>query len=89
MLGGHYNHQIRYLRKVQKFIVQIVKTKHFIRRRNLHYMKRFIVFSTDKVFSLDDLNDNFLELSEVIISLLKRNNILERWVSIQCTKAKN
>ncbi len=25
------------------------------------------IFSTDKVFSLDDLNDNFLELSEVIV----------------------
>ncbi len=25
------------------------------------------IFSTDKVFSLDDLNDNFLKLSEVII----------------------
>ncbi len=25
------------------------------------------IFSTDKLFSLDDLNDNFLELSEVII----------------------
>ncbi len=27
----------------------------------------FKVFSTDKVFSLDDLNDNFLELSEVTL----------------------
>ncbi len=59
-----------------------------IRRKNLHNMKRFIVFSTDKVFSLDDWNDNLLELSKVIISSLKRNNILERWVSIQFTKAK-
>ncbi len=25
------------------------------------------IFSTDQLFSLDDLNDNFLELSEVII----------------------
>ncbi len=25
------------------------------------------IFSTDKLFSLDDLNDNFFELSEVII----------------------
>ncbi len=32
------------------------------------YSENFLnIFSTDKVFSLDDLNDNFLDLSEVII----------------------
>ncbi len=33
------------------------------------------IFSTDKLFSLDDLNDNFFELSEVIILLLLRKNV--------------
>ncbi len=33
------------------------------------------MFSTDKLISLDDLNDNFLELPQVIILKLKRKNV--------------